>query len=188
MRLYDDHARRLYLNSAELDAFIASAGEAEREAQRLALLLAYTGMRLSEACTLTFDALQPSARTISVRTLKQRGRCRIREIPVPSSLVDVLTSSATNPDHFITTGHRRPMPRITGYRHIKRIMGSTGLTGTKACPKGLRHAFGVRAVLAQVPLNVLQHWMGHASMTTTAIYTSVIGKEQLEFADRMWVD
>ena len=39
-----------------------------------------------------------------------------------------------------------------------------------ACPKGLRHGFGIRAAGYNVPTNLIQRWMGHASPTTTAIY------------------
>jgi site-specific recombinase XerD len=37
-----------------------------------------------------------------------------------------------------------------------------------------------------VPLNVLQEWLGHAQLTTTAIYANAGGKEQSELSSRMW--
>lgn len=37
-------------------------------------------------------------------------------------------------------------------------------------PKGLRHGFGVNAAVNDIPLNMLQKWLGHAQLSTTAIY------------------
>lgn len=77
---------------------------------------------------------------------------------------------------------------MTGYRRICEVMKSAGIAGAHATPKGLRHAFGVGAIQAQVPLNMVQRWLGHADMKTTAIYTSAIGPEERAIAARMWQD
>jgi integrase len=37
-----------------------------------------------------------------------------------------------------------------------------------------------------VPLNLVQRWLGHASLTTTAIYLDALGDEEREIAARMW--
>lgn len=70
---------------------------------------------------------------------------------------------------------------------MKTVMDAAEISrGQHATPKGLRHGFGVHAVRAGVPLNLVQRWMGHASMTTTAIYLQVVGAEERELAERMW--
>jgi len=61
-----------------------------------------------------------------------------------------------------------------------------GLDGAHASPKGLRHGFGVAAVTAGIPLNMLQKWLGHAQLTTTAIYANAVGAEEKDIARRMW--
>ena len=53
-------------------------------------------------------------------------------------------------------------------------------------PKALRHAFGVGGTQTGVPLNIIQRWLGHADIETTAIYTNVLGNEERALADRMW--
>lgn len=65
-------------------------------------------------------------------------------------------------------------------------MHQANITGPQACPKGLRHGYGIHAVQSGVQLNMLQKWMGHASMSTTAIYANAVGEEELEIARRMW--
>ena len=51
---------------------------------------------------------------------------------------------------------------------------------------GLRHGFGVAAVSAGIPLNLVQKWLGHAQLTTTAIYANAVGEEEQSIAARMW--
>ncbi|MEH3063108.1 MAG: tyrosine-type recombinase/integrase [Methylobacterium radiotolerans] len=78
------------------------------------------------------------------------------------------------------------MARVTAWRQIKDVMREAGVGATAACPKGLRHGFGVHAVRSGVPLNLLQRWLGHADIATTAIYADVMGPEEREIAARMW--
>jgi integrase/recombinase XerD len=37
-----------------------------------------------------------------------------------------------------------------------------------------------------VPLHMLQRWLGHAQLSTTAIYADAVGKEEQDIAARMW--
>ncbi|CAM5194064.1 Phage integrase family protein OS=Bosea thiooxidans OX=53254 GN=SAMN05660750_03249 PE=4 SV=1 [Bosea thiooxidans] len=53
-------------------------------------------------------------------------------------------------------------------------------------PKALRHGFAVAAFQAGVPPHLVQKWMGHASMRTTAIYGDVSGPDERMFAEKMW--
>ncbi len=53
-------------------------------------------------------------------------------------------------------------------------------------PKAARHAFGVDAIQNCVALNIVQRWMGHARIKTTAIYTEIIGREEHTLARRTW--
>ena len=58
--------------------------------------------------------------------------------------------------------------------------------GPQCSPKGLRHGFKINAAVNGVPFNMLQKWMGHAQLSTTAIYAAAIGKEEQHIAARMW--
>lgn len=60
--------------------------------------------------------------------------------------------------------------------------------GPHATPKGLRHGFGLHAVRCGIPVNLVQRWLGHANMATTAIYLQAMGREERDIAARMWVD
>jgi integrase/recombinase XerD len=65
-------------------------------------------------------------------------------------------------------------------------MAVAGIIGTAAMPKALRHGFGVNAFQSNVPPHLVQRWLGHASLRTTAIYGDVIGPDERAFAARMW--
>lgn len=45
---------------------------------------------------------------------------------------------------------------------------------------------GVKAVTSQVPLNMVQKWLGHAQLVTTSIYADAVGPEAKQIAERMW--
>jgi integrase len=65
-------------------------------------------------------------------------------------------------------------------------MGSAQITGPHATPKGLRHGFGIAAVEAQVPLHLIQRWLGHAQLSTTVLYLEAVDAEERNVARRMW--
>jgi site-specific recombinase XerD len=37
-----------------------------------------------------------------------------------------------------------------------------------------------------MPLNLVQRWLGHAPLTTTAIYAYAVGEEERGIAARLW--
>ena len=65
-------------------------------------------------------------------------------------------------------------------------MHRAGITGPQAHPRGLRHSFGVAAVTAGVPLPTIAAVLGHANLSTTAIYTTAISAEARELVARVW--
>jgi integrase len=76
--------------------------------------------------------------------------------------------------------------RTTAWKKVLEVMKAAGVKGPQATPKGLRHGFGVAAIQAGIPLNLLQRWLGHAQLTTTAIYANAVGPEERNIAARMW--
>lgn len=70
----------------------------------------------------------------------------------------------------------------TGCRRPEVIEAAGIPEGPHASPKGHRHCFGVHAVSNRI----LQKWLGHAQLSTTAIYANAIGQEEQSIAARMW--
>ena len=190
MRLYGGEHQRLYINADERAHFRAAAEAAPLPIQTFSLTILYTGCRISEALALTGTAIQPENQVITFATLKRRRSGVYREVPVPPYLIEALVrhqDSARRSDNVRLWQHLgNPINRSTGYRWVKSVMHQADIFGARACPKGLRHGFAVHALHCGVPLNLVQRWLGHSSMTTTAIYANAVGPEELSIAGRMW--
>lgn len=181
LSLYAADGRRKYLNADERRRFLAAAAEAPPEVRTLCLTMAYLGCRISEALALTGRDVQARAGLVSIRCLKKRGRTVVREVPAPPALLDELARV-----HQLDAARLWPWGRTTAWRRIKTVMEAAGVRSLPATPKGLRHGFGVHAVMSGVPLTLVQKWLGHADIATTAIYTDVLGPEEQAVAARMW--
>ena len=155
------------------------------------MTLAYAGCRLSEALALTADRVDLAAGVVVFESLKKRRRGLYRAVPVPPALLEALDLVHGLRELHARRGQGRgvrlwPWSRMTGWRAVHRVMQAAGLEGPQASPKGLRHGFGVAAVSAGIPLNLVQKWLGHAQLTTTAIYADAVGAEEQDIARRMW--
>jgi integrase/recombinase XerD len=190
MSLYGPAGSRKYLNAAERRRFIRAARRAPLDVQLFCLVLSLSGGRISEILALTPAAIDLDSGVANITTLKRRKRGIVRQVPLPHSvLVELnrafhLRRSQRDPD-FV---YRRiwNWSRTTGWRRVKEVMAAANISGTPASPKGLRHGFGVNAFQSNVPPHLVQRWLGHASLRTTAIYGDVIGTEERAFAARMW--
>ena len=190
MRLYNAQAQRLYINAGERAQFLLFADKSALQIRSLCYTLTYTGCRISEALNLMPQSIQMDAQVIAFRTLKRRSTMVIREVPVPDVLLQVLCQAhdlaAQEQSAPLWQHDGQRLCRTTAYRWIKSVMHDAEIVGAQASPKGLRHGYGIHAIRCGVQLNMLQKWMGHASMDTTAIYANAIGAEELAIADRMW--
>ena len=190
MQLHDAEGRRLYLTEAERRAFSAAAAQARREVRTFCGVLHATGCRISEALGLTAERIDLAGRVIVFESLKKRRTGMFRAVPVPPELLDALDLV-----HGIREAQRRgaakallwPWSRMTAFRRVQQVMRAAAIPeGPHACPKGLRHGFGVHAVSRGIALNMVQKWLGHAQLTTTAIYANAVGEEEQSIAARMW--
>jgi len=48
---------------------------------------------------------------------------------------------------------------MTAYRKVKAVMKDAGISGIKATPKGLRHAFGIACNQEGIQLNMVPKWL-----------------------------
>ena len=185
-----DARGRKYLTREERERFLDAVRKHPRpEVQTFALALAHTGSRISEALAIRARDVDLEAAEIRLSTLKRR-REHWRAVPVPEDLVRELElvhrlrrmqSSVRGADRELW-----PFTRPTASRYIAALMRDASIRGPQACPKGLRHAYGVAAVAAGVPLPTLAAMLGHADIKTTAIYTTAVGAEARELVARMW--
>jgi integrase/recombinase XerD len=160
---------------------MAAARHAAPEIETFCLTLAYTGARISEVLSLVPLRIDTSADAIIIESLKKRKRGVYRAVPVPSELLIRLNEvhgfldRRCNPE--LSQARIWAWSRTTAWNRVKTIMRAAGIVKGPAMPKALRHAFGVGGTQTGVPLNIIQRWLGHADIQTTAIYTDVMGEE-----------
>lgn len=181
---------RKYLNAGERRRFVDAAHEASSEQQLFCLMLRWSGARVSEMLAVTPAAVDLESGVVSLKTLKRRRPGVVRQVPLPSDLLAALDQEfhlqAAQGDPVAAHQRLWRFSRTTAWRYVKAVMATAGIRGLPAMPKGLRHGFGVNAFQSNIPPHLVQRWLGHASLKTTAIYGDVIGPEEREMAARMW--
>lgn len=188
--LYDRSGARKYLTATERAAFMTAAKCEAPNVETFCLALAYTGARISEVLSLTPERIDRAAGVIVVETLKKRKKGVFRAIPVPEEFFIRLEAvhgiAALRADPVLRTARLWPSSRTAAWARVKKVLCRAGVAPVRATPKALRHAFGVGGTTAGIPLNLIQRWMGHSSIATTAIYADAVGEEERRLAARMW--
>ncbi len=138
-------------------------------------LLYGTGMRVSELSNLNIEQIDLKDKTIHVIGGKG-GKDRI--IPFPNEIIKILE------DYIITRGSpqdsafilNRSGNRLTPrsiQRIVKKYKNAANLLDKTLTPHTLRHAFATHLLSNAVDIRVIQELLGHASLSTTQLYTHV---------------
>src|SRR5215213_9242844 len=81
-----------------------------------------------------------------------------------------------------------PWSRMTAYRRVQEMVARRPASSTARTPAP--RACGAASACGPCPggiaLNMVQRCLGHAQLTTTAIYANAIGEEEQGIAARMW--
>ena len=177
---HDAGGRRKYLTKAEGRRFLEAVDGLHPGRAAFCLVIYYTGCRISEALNLRGTDIDAEDGAVVIRTLKRRGRPACRRIPVPEALLSGLAD--LSPDG----GRLWSFSRTTGWRIVRRVMEDAGISGIHATARGMRHAFGVRGAMGEVPVTIIQEWMGHSDLSTTSIYLRVRGEEERKLIAKTW--
>jgi integrase/recombinase XerD len=157
-----------------------SAGTALAKRDRALLEVLYgTGARISEAVGLDVDDLDSVDRTVLLRG--KGGKERI--VPVGSyaatAVADYLTAARPGlvaagkgtPALFLNARGGR-LSRQSAWTVLVRAAERAGVT-TDVSPHTLRHSFATHLLDGGADVRVVQELLGHASVTTTQVYTLV---------------
>lgn len=171
MRLHDDLGNRLNLNAGERAAFLAAARQRPARDRTLCETLHFTGCRPSELVEITPARVDLSGGTLAIRSLKKRKN----------------GAGEAQKSLKRAGGPIWPISRVHVWRIVKGVMIEADLPDAlQRSPKGLRHGYGINATVNGIPLHMLQKWLGHAQLSTTAIHANAIGNEEQDIASRMW--
>jgi integrase/recombinase XerC len=146
-------------------------------------LLYGCGLRISEALALA-RADAPRDSDHALRVIGKGGKERVVPVlpAVAAAIADYLRLCPyrTPPDGPLFVGARgdRLNPRIV-QRAMAKLRGALGLPAS-ATPHALRHSFATHLLAAGADLRMIQELLGHASLSTTQVYTEVDPTRLLE--------
>nr|WP_306269369.1 tyrosine recombinase XerC [Pararhizobium sp. IMCC3301] len=173
-----DEAQCLLEEAAEPD-LATEPWVGARDAAVLSLLYG-CGLRISEALGLSQKDL-PALQTGLMRVLGKGGRERL--VPVLPAVIEAVNlyvnicpfvaARADLPETALFYGVRgkRLNPRIV-QKSVEHLRFRLGLPDS-ATPHALRHAFATHLLAGGGDLRTIQELLGHASLSTTQIYTQV---------------
>lgn len=150
------------------------------------LLSLYTGIRIGELCALQWEDLSITNSTLKVRKTMQRiqetnigassktkiiitepkSDCSIRDIPLPSFLVEIARQFRDHPKAYILSGERGKYiePR-TMQNRFKTYVKESGISDANF--HSLRHTFATRCVEVGFELKSLSEVLGHSNVNIT---------------------
>ena len=189
----DDPARKLQvrrpparlprtLASGEVGALLAAPGARDRHGERdraLLELLYACGLRVSEAVGLRGEQVNLQAGFVTV--LGKGGKERV--VPLGSYAAEALsaylvrgrpalaTKGRGTPAIFLNQRGGR-LSRQSAWSALRAAAERAGLSGHLS-PHTLRHSFATHLLDGGADVRVVQELLGHASVTTTQIYTLV---------------
>ena len=156
-----------------------------RQNQRLALLLqtiCATGIRVSELPYITVEAVAVGRATVDCK-----GKTRTVFLPkeLCRSLRRYCTQRNIRNGVVFLSKSGRPLNRSNIWRSMKTLCTSAGVEPGKVFPHNLRHLFARTYYQLEKDLSRLADLLGHASISTTRIYTMESGMEHIRQLERM---
>jgi len=164
-----------------LDAAGQGEGPVPLRDRALLELLYSTGARISEVVGLDVDDVDLDPDRASARLLGKGSKERV--VPVGSYAVQAVdaylvrarpalaTGGRGTPAVFLNTRGAR-LSRQTAWAVLRQAARRAGIT-EDVSPHTLRHSFATHLLAGGADVRVVQELLGHASVTTTQIYTHV---------------
>lgn len=171
------------LSKGEYYRLLAAAKK--RKDTRLYLLiqtLCATGIRVSELRFITVEAVERGCATVSLKG-------KNRQVLLPAALRRELQKYAKRRGircgSIFVTRTGKPMDRSNILHAMKSLCADANVNPGKVFPHNLRHLFACLFYQAYKDISRLADLLGHSSINTTRIYTSVNGAEQQRQIERL---
>jgi integrase/recombinase XerD len=157
---------------ADLAAFF-KAIDASRD-RLIFLCMLRCGVRVSEVCALSWDALDCSAGTIRINRSKGQVDRIVSLSPDVEQAIQVWREHRT-PGSYLFPSRTRTKEHLSRYQInvlMDQYLAAAGLA-RHSSPHCLRHTFATQVLNAGVPLEGLKELMGHHSIQITLRYTQL---------------
>ena len=146
--------------------------KSKRRDKVILTLLYSTGLRISELVKLLKRDIDFDERTIRVRGKGDKDRIVLFDENTKGLLLDYLDADKNNTEYiFVNKNGNSLTPRYVQMM-IKKYADEAGIK-KKVTPHVLRHSFATHLLKNGVDIRVIQQLLGHSSLSTTQIYTSV---------------
>lgn len=174
------------ITSAELDRLMKAPREAfeqEKDEHKklnflrdtaILELLFSTGLRISELCALNSD-IDLTRDEMSVRGKGEKVRVVFLSPAAKDVVREYLKARKDMDEALFVDGRAKKPHRITPrdvQRHLKTYVAKAGITSV-VTPHTLRHSFATDLLNNGADIRSVQQLLGHASITTTQIYTHI---------------
>ena len=148
------------------------------------LVLRYTGCRLGEALQIRDEEdIDFYRNEIRLPNLKRKGRTEHRWVPAPSKVfTEIARFWAEYPDMRGATFTDTKSGSFRRYcrEMFKKTAKEAGIPEEMSHPHVLRHSRAIELLRAGIPVTAVQQLLGHAYLSTTAIYLRLSGQEVKE--------
>ena len=146
--------------------------KSKRRDKVILTLLYSTGLRISELVKLLKRDIDFDERTIRVRGKGDKDRIVLFDEHTKELLLDYLDEDKHNSEFiFVNKNGNSLTPRYVQMM-IKKYADVAGIK-KKVTPHVLRHSFATHLLKNGVDIRVIQQLLGHSTLSTTQIYTSV---------------
>lgn len=169
-RWHVDQSKVPYTTPRQTDALLEQAAATSPAHHALMALMAYLGLRISEACRVQIEDLtEDHLGYVILRGIRKGGREYEAPVPVPLMRILAAARGDRTSGPLILTRNGRQQTRNGGYDWFRRLARKAGLPA-ELHPHSLRHGAARMLLDAGVPIEEVQQFMGHADIRTTMLY------------------
>jgi site-specific recombinase XerD len=179
-----EHQLPVVLSQAEVQQIL---GCLRRPSYRVCLSTIYScGLRLLEGVRLQVDQIDSSRMVVHLRQAKGN---KDRYVPLPQRTLELLRGYWVSHRHPVwlfpsARDGGQPFDESGVQKAFRAALQESGINKA-ASVHTLRHSWATHLLEAGVNLRLIQAWLGHTSLTTTAIYTHLTVKAEAQAVERI---